>query len=302
MITQPIKVPLMPPPQTPTHPVITLNAGMQQPFSAIPAGYNDADPNSTAQTVNPNELVGNQLQGLIGGGLDGDSQYIKQAIAQSEAQSAGRGLLNSSMAAGAGENAAISAALPIANAQAQQYAQVGAANQQAATAITGANIAADASTESAGIGANASMYDANVNAATQKAAAAQQFQEYGMGLGYQYAQLGQQGQQFSDQLKQNATQFTQQQNTAIGEFQNSQSFAQYQIGMQQQMNTQNNYAQEFASIMANPNMTADERAAALANSKDFFTQETQFNANIPAFTPSWISDPNYWSNDWTGGG
>jgi len=252
---------------------------------AVAPSTNGMQPvNYMQQTVDPNSLVSNQLSGL----LSSNSPYINQAIAQSQAQSAGRGLLNSSIAGGAGENAAISAAVPIAAANAQEYAAVGAANQQAATAIQGANIQ-----KSATLGA------ANIQASVQKMEANQQFQEYGMGLGYQYAQLGQQGQQFSQQMAQNATQFTQSQNTAIAQFQSQQSFAQYQLGVQQQMSNQQNYATMFSNIMMNPNMTADERSAALGNAQSYFTQQSQYNATLPAFVPPYVSNPDYWSSDFT---
>lgn len=239
------------------------------------------------QTVDPNSLVSNELQGLLGS----QSPYIQQAVAQSQAQSAGRGLLNSSIAGGAGENAAIAASEPIAAANAQEYATVGADNQQAAVAIKGANIQ-----KSATIGA------ANIQATEQKYQADQQFQEYGMGLGEQYAQLGQQGQQFNQQLQQSATQFTQSQNTAIAQFQAQQSFAQYQVGLQTQMQNQQNYATMFSNIMMSPNMTADERSSALGNAQSFFQQQSSFNATLPAFVPSYVSNPDYWASDFTAGG
>src|SRR6266404_8072965 len=90
-------------------------------------GVNNTVNNSTnlngpvsTQVVDPNALVGHQLQGL----LATNSDYIQMARAQAAQQAASRGMLNSSMAAGAGQNAAISAALPIAQGNAQEYAQV----------------------------------------------------------------------------------------------------------------------------------------------------------------------------------
>lgn len=67
--------------------------------------------------------------------------------------------------------------------------------------------------------AGAQIHNANTMADVQRAAQAQQFQEYGMGLGYQYAGLKQSGQEFNQQLQQQMAQFTDTNNTQIGEFQ-----------------------------------------------------------------------------------
>lgn len=74
-----------------------------------------------------NETVQSQLDAL----LRGDSNYITRARNSASATAAGRGLLNSSMAAGAGEAAAIDAALPIAQQDASWYGQTHADNMDA---------------------------------------------------------------------------------------------------------------------------------------------------------------------------
>jgi hypothetical protein len=275
-----------------------------------------------------NELVSGQLNQL----LADQNPYIKQAVAQSQAQAAGRGLLNGSMAAGAGVNAAIANALPIAQGNAQEYANTAQANQMASNQQLGAATAADAQTTSAGIMAGATLGSAQINAATQAAAQKLQYQIAGQQLGFNYAQLGQQGTQFNAQLGQagsefnanlaqqgsqfNAqlaqsnqqfgatlnnqqTEFQQTQALNIGEYQNNESFAQYQLGMQMQNNSQNAYGQIFSSIMMNPNMTAADRQAALQNANQFYSGMAQQNASLPAFVPGWVNDPNYWTQSWT---
>lgn len=82
---------------------------------------------ATTREVGNNELVENRLNNLI----SGNSEYIKLAEAKAKEQAAGRGLLNSSLAAGAGRGAAISAALPIAQQDASTYANQALTNQQA---------------------------------------------------------------------------------------------------------------------------------------------------------------------------
>jgi len=271
-------------------------------------GGNTNPSDVTYQQLDPNALVGNQLNGL----LSSDSPYIQLARAQGTQQAASRGLLNSSMAAGTAENAAIAAGLPIAQGNASEIAGVHAANQQAANQFTGENIAANAQTTSAGIQAAAQQATALINAGVAYSGQKQQFQEYGMGLGYQYASLGQQGQQFQQQLQQQGSEFSQNlaQNMAqfqtstnlnVGEFQQGMAWNQYALGTQLNSQAQNNYGSAFVSIMNNPNMTADQRSSALANAHDFFQQQSQYNAAIPAFVPAWSIDPDYWATAWTSG-
>ncbi len=61
--------------------------------------------------VDEDSSVASNLTGL----LDSNSDYIKQARNQGERSAAKRGLMNSSIAAGSGQSAAIAAALPIAS-------------------------------------------------------------------------------------------------------------------------------------------------------------------------------------------
>lgn len=77
--------------------------------------------------VNENELSSNQLNSL----LDQNSAYIQRARNSGLAQANSRGLLNSSMAAGAAQGAAIDAAMPMAMQQAGAYTNVGDRNMDA---------------------------------------------------------------------------------------------------------------------------------------------------------------------------
>ena len=76
--------------------------------------------------VDPNSLVENRLGGL----LSSNSPYITSARADAQQTANSRGLLNSTMAATAGEKAAIQSALPIAQQDANTYAQRGLQEQQ----------------------------------------------------------------------------------------------------------------------------------------------------------------------------
>lgn len=77
--------------------------------------------------VRPNDTVKHQMETL----LDSDSRYITQARQSGREFAASRGLLNSSIAAGAAERSAIEAALPIAQQDAQTYFTQGITNQNA---------------------------------------------------------------------------------------------------------------------------------------------------------------------------
>lgn len=85
--------------------------------------------NTTAapiSTIDPNQLPKTQnttVQGLLGSIMSQDNPLMQQARTQSKQQMASRGLLNSSMAVGAGQQAAYNVALPIAQQDAQSANQ-----------------------------------------------------------------------------------------------------------------------------------------------------------------------------------
>ena len=77
--------------------------------------------------VNPDELSSNQMNSI----LDENGGYIQRARNAGLAQASARGLLNSSMSAGAAQGAAIDAAMPMAMQQAGAYTNVGDRNMDA---------------------------------------------------------------------------------------------------------------------------------------------------------------------------
>ncbi len=99
--------------------------------AATPAGassvYQPKQIGAVTGKVEGNQLVSNQLTGL----LSGNNPYIQLAESKAKQQAAGRGLLNTTMAASAGREAAIGAAMPIAQQDANTYSQQQLANQQA---------------------------------------------------------------------------------------------------------------------------------------------------------------------------
>jgi len=84
-------------------------------------------PAAVTRTVNDNELTSANLQKL----LQSNSPYLQQARDKAMLTANSRGLVNSTLAAGAGESAAIDAALPIASADAGTYTTAARDNQSA---------------------------------------------------------------------------------------------------------------------------------------------------------------------------
>lgn len=92
------------------------------------------------QTVDSStQTVAGQLHSILGSG----SPYLEQARAGARDAANARGLINTSIAAGAGESAAINAALPIAQSDASTYNSVSAANQQAKNTASALNAGAE---------------------------------------------------------------------------------------------------------------------------------------------------------------
>lgn len=102
-------------------PVPVSNSALNgtESFTAPTSLYNPALGN-----VQQNQLVSSNLNGLI----DSNSDYMKRAQALSTQKANSRGLINSTMAAQAGTAAAIDAAMPIAQADANVYNQTANAN------------------------------------------------------------------------------------------------------------------------------------------------------------------------------
>jgi hypothetical protein len=115
---------------------------------------------AATRTVGDNELVSSQLQKL----LATDSPYLQQARNKAAQTANSRGLLNSAMAAGWGESAAIDAAAPIAQADAGAYTSAARDNQSAQNTVSLNNASAANQAEMARAAAanQASMAAANM--------------------------------------------------------------------------------------------------------------------------------------------
>lgn len=110
--------PLLPPEaQAPTYEAATTTAQQAQPYGFKPYDF----------TVTPNQTVQGQLQQII----QTNSPLMQQAQARARAEMNARGLLNSSMAIGAGQQAVIQQALPIAQQDAAAFERAATNTSQA---------------------------------------------------------------------------------------------------------------------------------------------------------------------------
>lgn len=111
-------------------------------------------------TVTPDQLTSNQLTGL----LNQNSPYIQQARQQAINQANARGAMNSSIAAGNAQGAAIQAALPIAQQDANTYSNLQLSNLDNLSKIQSANIGANAQVQSAAASAGGQIGAAQIGA------------------------------------------------------------------------------------------------------------------------------------------
>ena len=173
----------------------TINTNNRQSSAPLPTGFWASQGGAFTRSVQPNELTSTNLNSLIAG----NSDYIQQARNGAMAAAAARGLGNSSYASGNAQGAAIRAALPIAQADAQAYGdaahqnedvlnQILAANNQNSTSRANANTAAAASRYGADQSRIASEYGQNAETERQREQNQfnSQFQPYMLGLQNQY--------------------------------------------------------------------------------------------------------------------
>ncbi len=131
------------PPGTATQPPGTAPGAPVTPGTGQPPTGAPPTPGSLGldfmRQVTPNELVANQLNSL----LDQNGAYMRNARLRGQEQAANRGLLNSSVAAGASQRAALEAAAPIAQADAEVYRQANQGNFESLSQLRQMRTAAD---------------------------------------------------------------------------------------------------------------------------------------------------------------
>lgn len=243
--------------------------------------------NMQAQTrqVGQNELVSHQLGQLIGS----DSQYIRQAEDRARNEASSRGMMMSTMAAGAGRRAAIDAALPIASQDATTYGRTASENMAAQNAdlLADQGLHGQLLGQAMGIRANLDESERARGFSARESDLGRQHQTSER-LGTQSWQQNMQFMQNEWQAAQNNTQRTHELLTLERQqahdsamrildqnFQGSQldkqllqqRFLEFENAMQNQGSM---LAQVIASIYNNPNLKAADQAAAVANARAVF--------------------------------
>lgn len=113
--------------QMPAAPTVTGTSyapSTMTPTTTTGQGYTAAQADVADWNVDSNQTVQGQVQGIIAA----NSPLMQQAQTRARQQAAGLGLLNSSMAVGAGQSALYDAALPMAQADAATYANAARTN------------------------------------------------------------------------------------------------------------------------------------------------------------------------------
>jgi len=137
--------------------LLSSSGGQQPGGNNYPAGIYGVGANGSGTavgTLQPEDLTSEWLNKIN----DPTNPYIHQAMQRAGQQANSRGLVNSSIAAGNAQGAAIQASLPIAQSNAQAALGLQTTNLDNLAKIRQANMAAKAQTMSAGIAAQASMF------------------------------------------------------------------------------------------------------------------------------------------------
>lgn len=241
-------------------------AGLHQ-VGAGAAQSTATDANAQKVNVGDNQLVENRINGII----DKNSPLMQQAATEAKQQMASRGLVNSSMAVGAGQAALYKTALPIAAQDANTYAE--AARQNAAMGTDVSKFNAGNETQNSQYNANAkdNMQRFNVDAANtnDRFNASQQQQNSQFN-----AQLSAQNSQFNAQARNDMQQFNISAEAAIVKqgmdsdtrVQLANIEANYQTLMQASQSAGNLYSQmltNISNIQNNKDMSAEAKNAAV---------------------------------------
>lgn len=222
---------------------------------------------TTAPTITPTEwkpgedaTVAGQLNKITAAG----SPLIDQAQTAAKQEANKRGMLNTSMAITAGQDAAYRAALPIAQQDANTFAQAGQFNAGAVNS---------AATNNASMLASANQFNATAanNATTQQNAA-----------GIQSAQLAQ---QYDEQRKSLTAQTDEQ--LRLLDSQNGTKLS--DAYRQTSQNTYDAYITDVQRIQES-DMDADVKEAQIANLQGLYQTRQEYINTIFKFSPDWSSE------------
>jgi hypothetical protein len=123
-------------PETTGYNAATASASGYNPTNAQAFSYDPSTANVTNWNVGNDQTVQGQLQGIIAA----NSPLMQQAQTSAMQQMNRRGLMNSSMAIGAGQDAVIRQALPIAQQDAQMFGRAGEFNAGVANQMAQFNV------------------------------------------------------------------------------------------------------------------------------------------------------------------
>jgi len=238
------------------------------------AGYN-ADTGAASNYTADQRQVGGQstVKGQMEGLLSGGSRYLDIARQNSAQQSNKRGLLNSSMAAGAGERAAIEAAMPIATQDANTYNNQSLTNQGANNRAMEYNASNDQQMTLAN--QNARNSQRQFNAANQQQAGAANQQAQNQAGQYNASSNQQMGLANMDSQNQ-AEQFTAQQGNAMSQFNAGQRQQNNQFNAASE-NDAGQFSAQQQNAMEQANMQSDNQAGQFNAQAE--ARESEFNAS-----------------------
>lgn len=244
-------------------------------YSNLPPGITNAgngQDSAYTRAVQPNELVGNQLNDL----LASNSPYIKQARLSGMNTANDRGMLNSSIAAGNSQQAAINAGLPIAQGNASAYGTAAGQNLDALNSILNTGMNNRASMYNADSAAGASMYGSDTQRAINAANLSYQGSQAGLNRGFQ-DYMARQG--FDQQQRRDAFQLG-------GNLLQSNDNFTHQMYLNQADNP-------FA--MSNPDALQGYVDHGNANNSSYYDNLFGYSTNGGAAMPSW-SESSSWYN------
>jgi hypothetical protein len=271
------------------------------------AGFSETDRAAVTRSVQDSELTSKQLSRLI----DENGRYIQQARLGAREGAASRGMLTSSFAAGAAERAAIDAAMPIAQADANTYfstssENMAAQNQDAMQDQAGGRQLLG---QDIGLRANASESALNRQFQSSENEVGRQFQssEAATERGWRSTEAGRDRDQqtrLEDLRRQFEASQNEQERARLREAMNNEMAFNREQGdltrQQQRVSEYNNLmanreaqlSQQLSAIFSNTNMKPEEQARAAENARAVFTSTTaSFNAAFAQGVPSIFMRP-----------
>jgi hypothetical protein len=235
------------------------------------------NPRDTSRTVTDDMTIQGRLNDVLGQDASGNytNQVVRQAVERAQQQFAKRGLVNSSMAAQAGQEAAIAKAIEIVGPDAERFFQQGRANQDARNVF-----ARDEIQQAYGERNNQNQWqhDANMQGQRISADAALQNQRVQSDANLQTQRVAADAQGRHEDF----------------------DFRAAQLEREQAFNLRANYVtaqdrvsqsyQRMVDTINTSQMTPEDKTAAIANAASIRDSEAAFINNLFAKQPNWSSE------------